>query len=204
MSTPWIAAAAATLALLASPAAAQSSRVEIFSTEEMVTVEFGGGVIEFFDGMNEETDRGAAATLRAVLLPKSAVSAELAYVGGYNNLRAADDTMLAGITTHIGEALIRFEPLKVTRLATGAQPYVATGAGYLSHEITGENADEVEFSDTQLFELPAAVGVRAKFENLTFDGRVSYRYIFDDDVREDERATDVQSWTAMATVGMTF
>lgn len=193
------------LAVLAAvPAFAQDSRVEIFSTEEKVAVEFGGGVLDYLDGIDDVTDLGAAATVRAIVLPESAISAEIAYVGSFNELFSEDETLTAGVTTHIGEALVRFTPLKVARIDTKVQPYVAGGAGYLTHQITGEDRKAVEFSSTQLFEMPAAIGVFGEFENLSVDGRVSYRYIFDDDLRDDAAKTDVQSWTAMLTAGMTF
>lgn len=196
--------AAATLA--PALAAAQETRVIIRDRPNQV-LEVGGGVNDYTQGLNGATDPGTAWDVRAIFGARSPIGLEAAYVGALNNLNGeARDLMMNG-----GEALLR-----VNLTQADIQPFLAAGVGIHNFSLVdirsnddGEvgtgDVEATQYGDSTDLSVPAAAGVQAYInDRVTLGGRVSYRYIFEDQVVADEAATDAQSWAATARLGVAF
>jgi len=200
-----IATIGAGLALAALPAlaSAQETRVVVRDRPTQV-LEIGGGVGDFTAGLQNQTDPGAAWDVRAIFGTHAPIAIEAAYVGGLNDLNTTGDED-ASLMLNGGEALLRFN------LSRGdIQPFIAAGAGVHNYSVVDldradMDVDAQDFRDSTDIAIPAAAGIQAYInERVTVGGRVSYRYIFDDQVRADEDAADMQSWAATARLGMAF
>ncbi len=200
-----IASIGAGLALAALPALAGAQETRVIVRERPAQVlEIGGGVTDFTDGLDTETDPGGAWDVRAIFGTYSPVGFEIAYVGGLNDLNNTTGNKDASLMLTGGEAMLRLN------LTTGdIQPFIAAGAGIHNYSIVDVgNVDTVnseEFDDSTDVAVPAAAGIQAYLnERITVGGRVTYRYIFDDKIVADRDAVDAQSWAATARLGVAF
>lgn len=189
-------------------ASAQETRV-IVRDEPNQILEVGAGVGGFTAGLDDETDAGAAWDVRAIFGARSPIGFEVAYVGGLNDLQPGDSETPGealqdpSLLTNAGEALVR---LNLTQ--SDFQPFLAAGVGIHDFRVVDvEDMDRVDaenFRDSTDIAVPAAAGVQAYLGRMTLGARVSYRYIFDNQVQADADAADIQSWAATGRLGLTF
>lgn len=200
-----IATIGAGLAFAAFPALAYAQETTVVVRERpMQVIEIGAGATDFTQGLNDETDPGFAWDVRAIFGTASPIGVELAYVGSLNDLNTTTNED-ANLMLNGGEAMLRLN------LTNGdIQPFVAAGAGlhnYTVVDVDSADADvnTSEFDDSTDIAIPVAAGIQAYLnDRVTLGARVTYRYIFDDQVVADEDATDAQSWAATARLGVAF
>lgn len=192
------------LALAALPALAVAQETRVIVRQPTQAIEIGGGVSDFTGGLEDETDPGAAWDVRAIFGTHSPLAFEAAYVGALNDLNTTNNQD-ANLLLTGGEAMLR---LNLT--TADIQPFVAAGAGIHNYSVVDvddvdADVDNDEFGDSTDIAIPVAGGVQAYInDRVTVGGRVTYRYIFDDEIRADDDAADMQNWAATARLGVAF
>jgi hypothetical protein len=200
----WLYSAVVALVLAPAAAFAQDTRVVVEDDEPDAVIQVGGGVNSFTTGLDDVTDPGAAWDVRAVFAPKNPIGMEGAYFGAMNDLEGTDN---AALMTHGGEALLR---ANFGGDAGDVQPYLAAGLGVASQSVVdrddlADTIDSEDFNNSTDILVPTAAGVDVYLaDTITLGARLGYKFYFDDEVRADEDAADVQAWTATARLGAAF
>lgn len=198
-------AGALALALAPLTAGAQETQIEFEEEErpDTLQIQAAGGIHNFVEGL-ETADNGVSWSARAILMPRSVLGAEVAYVGAANDLDTTLADQDAFLMTSIGEALLRTSVMELVGIRDIAwSPYLAAGAGFTNYDVMGDDAATVEFEGDTNLHVPAKAGVQASLtDNLVVDGHFTYRFEFDNQVAGD--AADVQAWTAQAGLGWQF
>ena len=200
----WLYSAVVALVLAPAVAFAQDTRVVVEEDEPDALIQVGGGVQDFTTGLEDVTEPGAAWDVRAVFAPKNPIGMEAAYFGALNDFEGVED---ASLMTNGGEALLR---ANFGGDAGDVQPYVAAGLGVANQQIVdrddlGDTIDTAEFQESTDILVPAAAGVDLYLaDTVTLGARFGYKYYFDDQIRADEDAADLQAWTATARLGAAF
>jgi outer membrane protein OmpA-like peptidoglycan-associated protein len=192
------------------------SRVEQVSTTEttvdvegppLLGVMVGGGVFEFADAETRVfAETGGAWNVRFLILPRSVLSAELAYVGSAQEIDALgldDGTALVGTGIEAG--------LRLNAVGNGdINSYVYLGIGYTHYSLEGAdfNTSNVDDSDGVL-QVPFGVGLILPItQTVVLDIRGLYRAAFGEELiatsDPDADKNDLDSWSAVAQVGWLF
>jgi outer membrane protein OmpA-like peptidoglycan-associated protein len=192
------------------------SRVEQISTSETVVevegpprlgIMIGGGVFEFADAETRVfAETGGAWTVRILILPRSVLSAEIAYVGSAQEIDALGlDSGAALVGTGVEAGL------RLNAVGSGdINSYVFGGVGYTRFSL--ENADfntsNVQDSDGVLI-VPFGVGLSLPVtETVALDIRGLYRAAFGEELipieDPDGDENDLDSWSAVAQVAWLF
>lgn len=200
----WLYSAVVALVLAPAAAFAQETRVVVEEEEPDALIQVGGGVHGFTTGLDDVTDPGAAWDVRAVFAPKNPIGMEGAYFGALNDFQGTDE---ASLMTNGGEALLR---ANFGGDAGDVQPYVAAGLGVANQQVVdrddlAETIETEQFQDSTDILVPAAAGVDVYLaDTVTLGARLGYKYYFDDQIRADQDAADIQAWTATARLGAAF
>lgn len=192
------------------------SRVEQISTTEttvdvegppLLGVMVGGGVFEFADAETRVfAETGGAWNARFLILPRSILSAELAYIGSAQEIDALgldDGTALVGTGIEAG--------LRLNAVGNGdINSYVYAGVGYTHFSLEGAdfNTSNVDDSDGVL-QVPFGVGLSLPVtQAVVLDIRGLYRAAFGEELiatsDPDAEENDLDNWSAMAQVGWLF
>jgi hypothetical protein len=170
-----------------------------------LSLSVGGGVTGFTDTeMADAADVGGLWDVRMGFLTNSWVGAELAYLGGLQNIDAL------GLDSEAQLLSTTFEGALRANLTRGmiVQPYVFAGVAWRHYSLTNAdvNLSSVEDED-DLMEVPMGLGVGFRTGGFLVDVRGSYRPTTGDDLvptRDGTGQEDLDSWMAAARLGYSF
>jgi hypothetical protein len=164
-----------------------------------------GGGVEDFSGssMRSTTGTGGSWNVRATLGTRSYLAVEGLYIGSaqtINRLGLESNSYLVG---NGAQADIRLNATTTYPI----QPFIYGGGAwkYYSLSNTAVNVSDVN-NHTNVFELPAGVGIAGKYEGLLLDARGEYRWSWGGDLIPNGTGghLDMSRWGVSGNIGYEF
>jgi hypothetical protein len=165
-----------------------------------LTVTLGGGVEGYTGALASEINLGPAAGVTASLRPNNIFGLELGYTGAINNL---DVDVPGGSPDFVRNGAQA--ALTVGLTSSPIQPYLLGGFGM--NWLNMRNGEAIGFRDDTYSQIPAGLGLRTHFGNLTADLRANYNFLISDDFAPARVETDqavTGSYNGTLNIGGTF
>ncbi len=199
---------AAAVGVLATAGAAHARRTWVSFSPAQTSLTVGGGVNDFVGSTMRSTRAGADWDARLLFGTRSPIAFEAGYTGTYNILNGDRTTFSSVQAPYLvqhsvdGSLRINFIPWRV-------EPYIFGGVGYNRVDVYNrfDNPSvgaRFHSGDNQLL-VPAGGGLSVyATRHLTFDGRFTYRAVFNDELLIDDRNARMDSYTVAARAGWAF
>jgi len=191
---------------LTEPYTPTPARYERKAPELGASVELGGGITNFTNGiLNEMADVGGGWGARLTVGTRSIVALEAAYQGSAQAINALGLDSGATLLSNAAQGDVR---LNFT--TSNIQPFVYGGAAYKRYNLVGTDTNTSDVTRTDgVFEIPAGVGVSFRYDQFVAEPRFDYRWSFDDELvntfnASGERTSNLDNWNLSANIGMEF
>jgi hypothetical protein len=162
----------------------------------------GGGVDDFANsGMRDTTGTGGSWNLRLTLGTREYIALEGLYIGSaqtINSLGLNNSTTLYG---NGAQADLRLNATTTYPI----QPFIYGGAAWRYYSLS-HNSNTADIADnTNVFEIPAGVGIAGKYEGLMLDARGEYRWAWGDMVSNGSGGHfNMDRWGVTGNIGVEF